>query len=346
MRLRAQIISALLLSFSCGEAANSATSKPVGIINADVPAGLSGFSFPLIEKELLSSTIAMNDSANVAGRNLQYVVFISSTPPAEGLTPGGKYYLEITSGPREGDRFEIDQALTAAATPGVLVIDLASTHTTFSGLTKDLLVGATASIRPHVTLAKVQAMFDPPLVGNNNLSLADSLLVFNATSAITYYLRSDGVTWRKAGTTADFSSMVIPPDQGVMLQLRSGAKALTHQGVVRGNAFRINFKPGLQPSATGFPTSLSPVEFGAIANPVIPQAGWIGSNVQSQADGIMVFDQTKGSFTSYYLRSDGMTWRTSGSVSDQSGAKILRHDSFFMVKRQNADDQMLIPKPY
>jgi len=273
-------------------------------------------------------------------------VFISATPPAEGLTTGGKYYLEITSGPREGDRFEIDQALTATATPGVLVIDLAATNTTFSGLTKDLLIGATASIRPHMTLAKIQAMFDPPLVGNNNLSLADSLLVFNATSAITYYLRGDGVTWRKAGTTTDFSSMVIPPDQGVMLQLRSGAKALTHQGVVRGNAFRINFKPGLQPSATGFPATLSPVEFGAISNPVIPQAGWIGNNVQSQADGLMVFDQTKGSFTSYYLRSDGITWRTSGSISDQSGAKILRHDGFFMVKRQNADDQMLIPKPY
>jgi hypothetical protein len=346
MRRLTHILSVLWLSHSLTWAATSATSKPVGIINADVPAGLSGFSFPLIEKEILSSTIAMNDAANVAGRNLQYVVFISSTPPAEGLTPGGKYYLEITSGPREGDRFEVDQALTAAATPGVLVIDLASTNTTFSGLTKDMLLGATASIRPHMTLAKIQAMFDPPLVGNNNLSLADSLLVFNATSAITYYLRADGVTWRKAGTTADFSSMVIPPDQGVMLQLRSGAKALTHQGVVRGNAFRINFKPGLQPSATGFPASLSPVEFGAIANPVIPQAGWIGSNVQSQADGIMVFDQAKGSFTSYYLRSDGLTWRTSGSVSDQSGAKILRHDSFFMVKRQNADDQMLIPKPY
>lgn len=341
-----RILSVFWLSHSLAWAATSATSKPVGIINADVPAGLSGFSFPLIEKELLSSTIAMNDAANVAGRNLQYVVFISSTPPADGLSAGGRYYLEITSGPREGDRFEVDQALTAAATPGVLVIDLASTNTTFSGLTKDMLLGATASIRPHVTLAKIQAMFDPPLVGNNNLSLADSLLVFNATSAITYYLRADGVTWRKAGTTTDFSTMVIPPDQGVMLQLRSGAKALCHQGVVRGNAFRINFKPGLQPSATGFPASLSPVEFGAIGNPVIPQAGWIGSNVQSQADGIMVFDQAKGSFTSYYLRSDGLTWRTSGSVSDQSGAKILRHDSFFMVKRQNADDQMLIPKPY
>jgi hypothetical protein len=68
--------------------------------------------------------------------------------------------------------------------------------------------------------------------------------------------------------------------------------------------------------------------------------------VQSQADGLMVFDQSKGGFTSYYLRSDGITWRTSGSVSDQSGTKILRPDAFFMVKRQNADDQMLIPKPY
>jgi hypothetical protein len=345
MNLRTSI---LLLLAGCAAAHGqvSATSQPVGIINADVPTGFSGFSFPLIEKEILSSTIVMNDAAGVAGRNLQYVVFISDAPPADGLVAGGKYYLEITSGAREGDRFEIDQALTAAATPGVLVIDLGAANSTFSGLTKDMLLGAKASIRPHVTLAKIQGMFDPPLVGNNNLSLADSLLVFNTTSSTTYYLRADGVTWRKSGSTSDFKDMVIPPDQGVMLQMKSGAKSLTHQGVVRGNNFRINLKPGLQASATGFPASLSPVQFGAVANPAFPQAGWVGSNIQSQADGIMVFDQAKGSFTSYYLRSDGSTWRTSGSTTDQAGTKFMRPDSFFMVKRQNADDQMVVPRPY
>ena len=82
MRLSAQIIAALLLSVSWVDAANSATSQPVGIINADVPSGLSGFSFPLIEKDALSSTIAMNDAANVAGRNLQGVSITWKSPAA------------------------------------------------------------------------------------------------------------------------------------------------------------------------------------------------------------------------------------------------------------------------
>ena len=346
--MKSVIVIALTLSASCMPlaAVTSVASQPVGIINGDVPQGLSGFSFPLIEKELLSSTIAMNDAANVAGRNLQYIVFLSSAIPAEALSSGGKYYLEVTSGLHEGDRFEIDQVLTAAATPGVLVIDLADQNTTFVGLTKNLLLGATASVRPHVTLAKIQAMFAPMLEGNNNLSLADSLLVFNSTSAVTYYLRGDGLTWRKSGSTVDYSNMVIPPDQGVMFQIHSGLKSIKHEGVVRTNAFRINFKPGLQPSATGFPASMSPVQFGAVANPAIPLAGWVGSNVQSQADGFMVFDQAQGSFTSYYLRSDGVTWRASGSTTDLSGSKFLRTDSFFMVKRTNQDDQMIIPKPF
>jgi hypothetical protein len=60
----------------------------------------------------------------------------------------------------------------------------------------------------------------------------------------------------------------------------------------------------------------------------------------------MVFDPDKGSFVTYYLRADGITWRASGSTVDLSTSKILKPNSIFMIKRRHADDQGLVPRPY
>jgi hypothetical protein len=190
-----------------------------------------------------------------------------------------------------------------------------------------------------------------------DLSDSDSATVFvsiqlydGSTPLPAFSLSGDvgaGVTWRKAGSTTDFANMIIPPDQSIMLQMRSGAKELRQEGIVRANAFRINMKSGVQSAATGFPESLSPVEFGATANILSPpQTTWVGNNQQSLADGIMVFDPSKGSFVTYYMRADGLTWRAAGSTTDLSLSKILKHDAFMMIKRKNSDDKAVVPRPF
>jgi hypothetical protein len=345
-RLIPLLFAALFASAPLG-AVDSVTSQPVGIVCTDVPAGLSGVQFPIIPSDALASTVAGQTDMATGGRRLQGIVFMSTTLPSSVLAAGTSYYLEITSGPLEGERFEVDEALTATATPGVLVIDLDDANTTQSTLLLNALTGAKAAIRPHMTLTRLQARVSPALVGSNVASQADGVMVFTALSAVTYYLRADGVTWRKAGSTADFAHMIIAPDQSIMLQMRSGAKELRQEGLVRANAFRINMKTGVQSAATGFPESLSPVEFGATANSLAaPQTTWTGSNQQSLADGIMVFDPTKGSFVTYYMRADGLTWRAAGSTTDLSLSKILKHDSFMMIKRKNPDDKAFVPRPF
>ncbi len=328
-------------------AQGTALSPAVGVLSTDVPAGLSGAQFPIIPADALVSLVAGHVDAGVAGMRVHEVVMMSAATPSSVLNSGTSYYLEVTTGLLEGERFEVDEARTMAATPGVLVIDLDDPNSTRAGLAVGSLVGMKVAIRPHMTLAGLQSRITPPLVGNNVASMADGVLIFNSTSAVTYYLRSDGVTWRKAGSTVDFSGMIIPPDQSIMLQMRSGAKELRQQGIIRGNAFRLNMKPGIRSAATGFPDGLSPVEFGATTNVLAPQlTTWVGNNQQSLADGIMVFDPAKGSFVSYYLRADGVTWRASGSTVDLSANKFLKPDSIIMIKRRYADDQGLVPRPY
>ena len=104
---------------------------------------------------------------------------------------------------------------------------------------------------------------------------------------------------------------------------------------------------GVQAAATGFPDSISPIEFGATTNLIAPQlTTWVGNNQQSLADGILVFDPSRGSFVTYYLRADGVTWRASGSTVDLSASKFLKPDSIIMLKRRNADNQGIVTRPY
>ena len=339
--------SLLCLSLPALLGQGTATSRAVGVLSTDVPAGLSGAQFPIIPSDSLISLVAGHVDAGVSGKRVHNLVLMSSATPASALATGVSYYLEVTSGALEGERFEVDETLTAAATPGVLVVDLDNANSTMPNMAVGALVGMKVALRPHMTLARLQARITPALMGNNVASQADSVMVFTSTSSVTYYLRADGVTWRKAGSTTDYAGMVIPPDQSVMLQMRSGAKELRQEGMIRGNAFRMNIKAGVQSAATGFPDSLSPVEFGATTHLIAPQlTTWVGNNQQSQADGIMVFDPSKGSFVTYYLRADGITWRASGSTVDLSASKFLKPDSIILIKRRNADDKGLVPRPY
>lgn len=349
MKLPKSSLPWLLLSLSVPAllAQGTATSRAVGVLSTDVPAGLSGAQFPIIPTDSLISLVAGHADAGVVGKRVHNVVLMSSSTPASALATGVSYYLEVTNGALEGERLEVDEARTAAATPGVLVIDLDDANSTLQNMAAGALVGMKVALRPHMTLARLQARITPALVGNNTAALADSVLVFTSASSVTYYLRSDGLTWRKAGSTTDYAGMVIPPDQSIMLQMRSGAKELRQEGMIRANAFRMNIKAGIQSAATGFPDSLSPVEFGATTNLIAPQlTTWVGNNQQSLADGIMVFDPAKGSFVTYYLRADGITWRASGSTVDLSASKFLKPDSIILIKRRNADDKGLVPRPY
>lgn len=349
MNLRQSLLPALLacLTIPSVLAQGTATSRAVGVLSTDVPAGLSGAQFPIIPTDSLISLVAGHVDAGVAGKRIHNLVLMSSATPASALATGVSYYMEVTSGALEGERLEIDEVRTASATPGVLVVDLDDTNSTMPNMAAGALVGMKVAIRPHMTLARLQARISPALVGNNVASQADSVLVFTSSSSVTYYLRSDGLTWRKAGSTTDFAGMIIPPDQSIMLQMRSGAKELRQEGMIRGNAFRMNIKAGVQSAATGFPDSLSPVEFGATTNLLAPQlTTWVGNNQQSLADGIMVFDPAKGSFVTYYLRADGVTWRATGSTVDLSASKFLKPDSIIMIKRRNADDRGMVVRPY
>ena len=342
--------SSIFILLACAASLGAAnTSAPAaGVITRDLPVGITGFSFPLISSELLQgSGSGANLPATINGAAVMTIPLNSAQPPQSVLVAGQAYYLEATSGTLEGERLEIDVASTMLANSGTVAVDLNSPRSTVSSLAVGATNGCTFAIRAHVTLAKFQAMMSPTLVGNNIAASADSVMLYGSGGFTTFYLRADGVTWRKSGSTTDYSTLVIAPDQPILVQLRSGAKTITHYGFPRQNDFRVNLPNGTGVAATGFPVDITPVQFGGLANAGLPvQFSWLGNNIQSTADNILVFDPAKSSFTSYYLRSDGLTWRTAGNANSFSSTTILKPDAFILVKRTNSNPYNFIVKPY
>ncbi len=328
--------------------ADTTTSPASASVGKTLSTGLTGFGFPLIESDLLVGTAGTYTATTDGSGNARLSLPITSVSlPSSVLVSGRAYYLEVTGGLLEGERFEIDVTTSLALAAGRVALDLTSPRSTLAAISAASLNACQVVIRPHLTLAKVQGMFSPALAGNNNSALADAILVYAAGGFTTYYLRGDNVTWRKAGSTSDFSTMVIAPEEGVLVQLRSGTKVLTHSGVPRMNDFRLNMKAGYMPGCTGFAVDMSPLQFGAVTNAgPAPQNDWVGNNLQASADGIQVFDPSKGSFTSYYLRGDGVSWRTAGSTTVLTSSALLKPDTFFLVKRSNPNPANLVLRPY
>ena len=346
--MRHLILTLAISALPCLSSGETAASPASASIGKTLSTGLSGFGFPLVEADLLTGTAGVYASVTDGSGNPRLSLPVSAAAtPADVLVAGRPYYLEVTAGQLEGERFEVDVTTTLTLAAGRVALDLTSSRSSLTAVSSASLNSCTVVIRPHLTLAKIQAMFSPALVGNNNAALADSILVFGGSGFTTYFLRSDNLVWRRAGSTTDFAGMVIAPEEGVLIQLRSGGKVMTHAGAPRMNDFRLNIKSGFMPACTGFAVDMSPLQFGAVTNAgPAPANDWVGNNAQAAADGIQVFDPAKGSFTGYYLRADGVSWRTAGSTTVLTGSALLRPDTFFLVKRANPNPAHLILRPY
>jgi hypothetical protein len=325
------------------EAQTTVASSLVGVMSRRVDRGLDGLAVPLIVEDVFVGVAASNGAAAV------------TFPANDGslgslLAPGDKYFVEVVTGPLAGERFDVNTDATIAANGSTLHLTLgaasSSTFSTLRTLAANALAGARCVLRPHVTLARLQRMLTPGLVGRDNLLLADAVEVLENGDAVRYSLRGDGVTWRKGGSTEDARDKVLPPDASFVVESKYAAQAWRQEGNVRTNAFRKNLVRGLQSFASGFPQDLSPVQIGAFVDAAAPaERRWTGNNVFPFADQIQVLLGARP-FELFYLRGNGTTWRTLARSTDVASAPILGAASAILVRRANADDAFRILPPY
>jgi len=334
---RITLLAAFCAAALSAQAGTTVTSAPYGAMTSSLSTSTAGLAFPLI-----SDVFAGRISANTAS-----TLTFETTGLAAALTTGEKYYVEIVSGPLEGERFDLNTATTISS--GIATLDLAAaSNSTSNTLAVNVLAQARAVVRPHVTLSKLGAMFSPALVGNASNALADGVRVYGGIlGQSSYYLRTDG-TWRSTATASDQSGLVVPPDSSVIMVLRSGTKNWSHLGVVRTNVFRKKLKAGLQSFATGFPIDLSPVQIGAFTDPLEAAAvRWTGSNTLAQADSLRVYNLATDAYNVHYLRADGTSWYLNGgAAADLSATTFLPAQGAMLLSRVKADAGYLIIRPF
>jgi hypothetical protein len=332
---------AALLVAPAASAQTTLLSSPLGVMTATVPRGLSGLALPLIAEDVFVGT---------ADSNAASVVTLATPGANVGalLTSGSPYYFEVLTGAFAGERLDVDvEATIASADASVTLLFGPDTYSTLPALAAGALVGARCAVRPHVTLATLQPLLSPGLVGRDHALFADGVRIFEDGQFAFYYLREDGATWSRHDEPGDFRDKVLPPDAGLLLEIKSAAQTWLLAGRVRTNAFRKNLNAGFQSFASGFPIDLSPAEVRAFVDPAAPAGTrWTGSNVFIRADSVQLLFKQRRPLDFYYLRGDGVSWRQLTSPGSFSEVPILGATDMILLRRNKPNPGFLIPLPF
>ena len=305
--------------FSAGSWAQSTVSTPVvGFQKTVLAQGFNALGFPLVKAPVLTTTTA----ASVSGSTISLSASIPGTESASNA-----YYLEVTSGAKEGER--VDVAVTPGSPTVSIVAGSANNTSSLSGLSS----GTSVAIRRHLTLQDLDNAISPAVVQNDNPMAADRVYVFSAGAFIYYYKASDGV-WYESGGLDDMSGLQINPGSGVLIfKVNSTASSITMSGTVRANKFARNYGAGYQTYAPAYPVAYSPNSMGANS--------WYGNADSTIADKIMPF--TGGAFLQFYLDSTDATgsptgtWYESGGLDPQNTVNLVGSDKTALVYRKNTD---------
>lgn len=310
--------------------AQSVATTPVGAVTKDIPVGLVDLGVTLVNAPVLSAGVMNNTASAIVMAGVGNVgSLLSSSDP---------YYVEITAGVHESERFEVDVPATKAADNSSIVIKGNDALNTLPSLANVDLAGSSLVIRKHFTLRQVSESTSPAFVGNNNPSLADQIWLFDSSTKqfVVNFLRGDGVTWRRSGTTTVTSDLPIPSGTGVLIRKTTAATKIVMIGSVRMNDYIYQFPGGLSFHSIPDPMNHSPSSFGGTAT-----NGWMGNNNPSLADQIWTFNANTGTFVVHFLRGDGVTWRVSGTTTEVTQNELLTSSSAFMVKRLLSDDEYI-----
>ncbi|MES2595906.1 MAG: SdrD B-like domain-containing protein [Verrucomicrobiota bacterium] len=266
-----------------------------------VTAGASrAFAMPLVRQEVLRGIVtgvigAALDVSDAVGEGGNLV--------AE-LAPGESYYLEVISGGHSGNRFEIDEVATAAATVTLDLGSLLSTTDTLPDLT-----GSTIVVRQHQTLGSVIGTL--ALHASNRQSTADRVLFFNRAGN-NYHehwlsLRSGNERrWVLVGdeNSQDRAGRVIAPGEGLFVNPRTANASLALVGLARETDLRVTLAAGSNFVSTGLTSFASPNWLSMKV-----ARGFVASSRLAQADRMRVWKNNAlppaAPYAAYYLQRSG-----------------------------------------
>ena len=323
---------AILVAAVMAGNAETVTSDIVGYQTKTLNAGLNSLGLPLLKDNIVKTA-----ATSVSGNS---VSLTGETNFGAKLSTAKNYYIEVYGGTSKGDRFDVDVAATISAANGSVVLNATSGNNTMPvasiGTTLD---GQVVAVREHYTIADFDAMLSTAATGSASIATSDAIGFTEAGAIVFYNKKADG-TWKKVGSSADFSAKIIPPGVGVFVKKYTGTSTLTQVGTVRDNDFSRPYSSELTLMAAAYPVDVTPSNL-AIA----PGAGatdWTGGTV---ATGDYVSVVESGALVKYTLKTDGKINKV-GNSSDFKDSNLFVASDAQLVKRAKANADAVLTKPY
>jgi len=269
-----------------------------------LPLGTQSFAMPLMRPSIytgrVSAVNAHEATINTNGHDIQ-----------TQFQGRDCYYAEVLDGVLAGHTFEID---SAASFGGTLVL------ATPAG---PGLVGSRIRVRPHWSLESLfkASVFHPA----DRLDTADRILFFDhkASRFEINWLYSSGMAmkWVCADDSllTDNGPRIIPPQAGMMVQIRTTPVTLTSVGEIRAAPLALPVTSGKYFVGTGLAVPLSP-----------------GSQPHSVGSSLRIwrgdFDSASASYQTYFLDSNSR-WIEESTGFECSNKPVLEgYRAFFLVK--------------
>ena len=292
--------------------------------------------------------------------------------PKPLVLPRAAYYLEVTSGDNEGQRFDVVSAIGSTVTLVENDSDLFADTPPFNTRTGTLpasLTGARVAIRRHWTLAELFPVNRFFAAGDSTTADQVQTEAHGITTTYWLYTNAGSPIWAKDGdlTLTDRAATVIAPGQGMFVVKQSTAIALMAYGEVRENKFVRPLEAGFNLVGGGYPVVQSATGTGTATAIVTATATTIGSRQMdlvhgffgttdfATADRFSVWkgDTTIGATTYddyYYLHNPGADpkWvkATDATLAPRDAEKLFLGNRSVRIRMNNSQPNYTIPNPW
>jgi hypothetical protein len=314
-----------------------------GFTKRTLAAACETFSMPYGHCPRLAGEVS-----GVSGTLLDCTAAAGGESISVNLVAGAQHYLEITNGPHEGHRLEVNEAAT---TGSHVAIDTASNLTTLNPL-PPTLAGANFVLRNHHTIATLFPV--SAFTGaTGNPSTADRILLHQSGAFRTYWLYSNGgsphwVDLSDAGL-ADAGGTVLAPSAGAFVHPKNSPVAMIFTGTVRANDLISPLPAGSTLVGSGWPIDQS-----VTTRNMTVATGFFSNRSPTLADKVLFWngDTTPGATgynaTTYVRVSTLPRWvrENDATLTSQANATIFKSLRASFARVQTAKPAHLLPLPW
>ena len=248
--------------------------------------------------------------------------------------PAALHYVEFLTGAAVGRYFAVQTNTTST-----ISLSVGAENLQVLGVAN----GDRYVVRPFWRIVDVfGTVANTSLLSSNVPSKADNVLFFDTTTGTfkTIFPNRDSGSWEIAGVGA-VDTMPLLPDEGLFIRRRASTSTnIVLVGEVRTTNLVTVLEAGFNLVCNSFPADTT------ISNSMLigGSSGFVGSNVSSRADNVIVWDQASQTWKTAFYNTDNSQWEIAGL--GETNNLVLASDKGYLIRNRYSGGKWTRPIPY